>query len=238
MGLSATEQEEIAAAVAHDGWGVTPPVVPQLAVDRLAAELALVAADLPSRSGARDLFARSPAVRALATSPAVRSVAEAVLGPHCFAVRALLFDRTPSADGKMVWQQGLAIAVRERAHVAGWGPWSEKQGVPHVQPPTEVLERMLAVRVHLDDCGADDGPVRVLAGSHRVGRLSAAAIESWRAAAPAVDCLAERGAIVAFRPLILHASAPAVAPAHRRVVHLDFAAEALPEPLEWHESVA
>jgi len=236
MALSTAEREEIAAAIAHDGWGVTPPVVPQLAVDRLAAELSLVAADLPSRRGERDVFDRSPAVRALATSPEVRSVAEAVLGPHCFAVRALLFDRTSAAAPALGWQQRTTVAVQRRAHVAGWGPWTEQQGVPHVQPPDDLLERMLAVRMHLDDTGPAAAPVRVLAGSHRVGRLSAAAIESWRGAASAVECVAERGALVAFRPFLLHALSPGGA-SHPRVLHLDFAAEPLPAPLEWHASV-
>ena len=95
-------------------------------------------------------------------------------------VRAILFDKTPSANWKVVWHQDLTIAVRERGVVSGFGPWSEKEGVVHVQPPIELLERMLAVRVHLDDCGADNGPVRVLPASHRVGRLSGEAIDEWR----------------------------------------------------------
>ena len=238
MSLSEVEQGELVAAIERDGWAVTPPVVPQLVVDRLIAELIGVAAGREGRGGVRNLFDVSPAVRALATSPEVRSVAEAVLGPSCFAVRAILFDKTPAANWKVIWHQDLTIAVRERVTVPGFGPWSEKEGVPHVQPPTELLERMLAVRVHLDDCGADNGPVRVLPGSHRVGRLSAAAIEHWRAARDAVDCLAERGAILAFRPLLLHASSPATVAAHRRVIHIEFAADELPEPLAWHASVA
>jgi ectoine hydroxylase-related dioxygenase (phytanoyl-CoA dioxygenase family) len=185
----------------------------------------------------RNLLDDSPAVRELATSETVRSVAEAVLGPHCFAVRAILFDKTPRANWKVVWHQDVTIAVRERANVPGFGPWSEKEGVVHVQPPVELLERMLAVRVHLDDCGADNGPVRVLPGSHRVGRLSAEAIDQWREGQAPVDCLAERGSILAFRPLILHASSPAKAPAHRRVVHIEFAADELPAPLDWHSRV-
>jgi ectoine hydroxylase-related dioxygenase (phytanoyl-CoA dioxygenase family) len=236
MSLRSAEQEQLAAAIARDGWAVTPPLVSQLEVDALVAALAPLAGD--ARGGVRNLLDVAPAVRALATSPAVRSVAEAVLGPECFAVRALLFDKTPDANWKVVWHQDLTIAVRARANVAGYGPWSVKAGVPHVQPPAELLERMLAVRVHLDDCGAENGPVRVISGSHRVGRLSGAAIDSWRANADATDCLAERGAILAFRPLILHASSPATAPAHRRVVHLEFAAEALDAPLEWHAQVA
>jgi len=45
----------------------------------------------------------------------------------------------------------VTIAVRERREAEGFGPWSEKEGVPHVQPPAEILEKMVAIRVHLDD---------------------------------------------------------------------------------------
>ena len=169
MSLRPAEQQELAAAIARDGWAVTPPLVPQLEVDARVAALEPRATD--GRGGARNLFDAAPAVRALATSPAVRSVAEAVLGPGCFAVRALLFDKTPDANWKVVWHQDLTIAVRERRDgVPRYGPWSEKEGVPHVQPPAALLDRMLAVRVHLDDCGTDNGPVRVLPASHRPAR--------------------------------------------------------------------
>ena len=236
MGLSVVEQSTFAESVARDGWAVTSPVVPQLEIDRLVAEVAPLAGD--GRGGVRNLLDTSPVVRTLATSVPVRSVAEAVLGAGCFAVRAILFDKTPGANWKVVWHQDVTIAVRQRERVHGFGPWTEKAGVPHVQPPADVLEGMLAVRVHLDDCGADNGPVRVIPGSHRMGRLSAAAIDAWRGSAQVVDALAARGAIIAFRPLILHASSPATAPEHRRVIHIDFAAVELPEPLEWHNRVA
>ena len=236
MALSVVEQTEFAGAIERDGFAITPPVVPLLEVERLLADVAPLSAD--GRGGVRNLLDASSTVRELAASPAVRAAAEAVLGPECFAVRALLFDKTPGANWKVVWHQDLTIAVRERAEVAGFGPWSEKAGVVHVQPPAELLARMLAVRVHLDDCGADNGPVRVVPGSHRAGRLSALAIDTWRASAATVDCLAARGAILAFRPLLLHASSPAAAPAHRRVIHIEFAGEALPPPLDWYSRVA
>lgn len=237
MSLSAAEELEFAATVEREGWAVTAPVVPQLVVDNLVAELSPIATEHEARGGVRNLLVRFPTVRALARSRAVRSVAEAVLGPHCFAVRAILFDKTPTANWKVVWHQDLTIAVRERATVSGFGPWSEKEGVAHVRPPEALLERMLAVRLHLDDCGADNGPVRVLPGSHRVGRLSAGAIDQWRGAREEVACLAERGAILAFRPLLLHASSPATVAGHRRVVHIEFAVDELPEPLAWYDRV-
>jgi ectoine hydroxylase-related dioxygenase (phytanoyl-CoA dioxygenase family) len=241
MSFAIAERESLAAAVETAGWAVTPPVVPQLTLDVLVDMLSPLArggGGGAGRAGVRNLFETAPAVRALASSSAVRAVAEAVLGPHCFAVRALLFDKTAEANWKVVWHQDLTIAVREPARVPGYGPWSEKAGIPHVQPPIELLERMLAVRVHLDDCGMGNGPVRVLDGSHRVGRLSPEAIDQWRAHRAPVECLVERGGILACRPLLLHASAPAASPAHRRVIHFEFAAEELPPPLEWHARIA
>jgi ectoine hydroxylase-related dioxygenase (phytanoyl-CoA dioxygenase family) len=238
VGLSTVEQSEVAAAIEHDGFVTTGPVVPQLTVDRLAAEVSGISDPEASRGGIRNLFELSAATRELATSAAVRQVAESVLGPHCFAVRAILFDKTAAANWKVVWHQDLTIAVRARVITAGFGPWTEKAGVTHVQPPIEILERMLAVRVHLDDCGPDNGPVRVLPRSHRVGRLSASAIEAWQGGSESVECVADRGAILAFRPLILHASSRATVPGHRRVIHIDFAAEELPPPLEWYERYA
>jgi ectoine hydroxylase-related dioxygenase (phytanoyl-CoA dioxygenase family) len=233
--LSTLDRTALADAVERDGWAVTPPVVPERDVDSVLAELAPLG--VASRGGVRNLLDTSPSVRSLALSPAVRAVAEAVLGEHCFAVRAILFDKTPDANWKVVWHQDLTIAVRKRADVAGFGPWSDKAGVPHVQAPAELLARMLAVRVHLDDCGAQNGPVRVISGSHREGRLTAAEVESRRVATAPVDCLVARGGVLAFRPLILHASSPATTPAHRRVVHFEFAIDELPPPLEWHARV-
>jgi len=96
-----------------------------------------------------------------------------------------------------------------------------------------VLERMLAVRVHLDNCMAENGPVRVMSGSHTVGKLAACEVDEWRARSPSVDCLVARGGILAFRPLLLHASSPAIRPGHRRVVHLEFAVGDLPDRLDW-----
>ena len=72
-------------------------------------------------------------------------------------MRGLYFDKLPEANWKVPWHQDLSIAVRARLDVEGFGPWTEKAGVLHAQAPAAVLERMLAVRVHLDDCGRENG---------------------------------------------------------------------------------
>jgi ectoine hydroxylase-related dioxygenase (phytanoyl-CoA dioxygenase family) len=123
--------------------------------------------------------------------------------------------------------------VKQRIDVAGFGPWSVKAGVRHVQPPVRVLENMLTVRVHLDDCGPDNGPLNVLPGSHAAGVLKAAEIESWRRNQAPMSCVARAGDAVLMRPLLLHASSVALRPGHRRVIHIEFAGTDLPGGLDW-----
>lgn len=228
-------------ALARDGYTIVHDAVDACAVDELIHELRPISEALSGvRGGARNLLRSVPAVRHLAQSAALRAIAERSLGPGALAVRALLFDKTPGANWKVVWHQDLTIAVRERREVERFGPWTEKEGVPHVQPPVEVLERMLAVRLHLDDCTELNGPVRVLPGSHRGGRLTSAEVEFQRKTVQEVVCTVPRGGVLAFHSLLLHASSPALKPAHRRVVHVEYdGAEwrTLPGELAWYDAV-
>ena len=137
------------------------------------------------------------------------------------------------ANWKVPWHQDLTIEVRKKLDVSGFGPWSTKAGVVHVQPPASTLENMLAVRIHLDDCDESNGPLRVIPGSHRLGRLTSEQILRI-AAQPAVRCTVPAGGVMLMRPLLVHASSACRDPRHRRVIHLEFAAGALPAGLEWH----
>jgi ectoine hydroxylase-related dioxygenase (phytanoyl-CoA dioxygenase family) len=226
-------------ALARDGYAVVPEALTAPEVDALLAAVAPLAdAAAGTRGGVRHLLRNVPAVRALARHPAVRGAAESALGAGAFAVRGLLFDKTPGANWKVVWHQDLTVALRERREVPGFGPWTEKDGVAHAQPPAALLADLVAVRVHLDDCTEANGPVRVLPGSHRAGRLTAADVDRWRAAVPEVVCTVPRGGLLLFHALLLHASSPAREPAHRRVVHLEFVAPRwaeLPGGLAWHD---
>jgi ectoine hydroxylase-related dioxygenase (phytanoyl-CoA dioxygenase family) len=188
--------------------------------------------------GVRDLIWRLPEIRRLARSPELLEIVEAILGPGAVVVRGLFFDKTVNTNWNLPWHQDLTIAVCARRDVPGFGPWTVKAGIPHVHAPANLLERMVTFRLHLDDCAASSGPMRVLPGSHTNGKLDAGAIASWsaRAGELAVDCLALAGDAVVMRPLLLHSSASGTALGHRRVIHLEYAAEALPHGLEWYEN--
>ena len=141
-----------------------------------------------SSYGVRDLLRLAPTVRTLADSPVLRAIVDPLAGAAARPVRGIYFDKTPNANWKVSWHQDLSIAVRERRDVDGFGGWSVKAGVPHVQPPAEILETMLTVRLHLDDTDETNGALRVVPGSHRLGRLSAEAIRHTVDQTPSVVC--------------------------------------------------
>jgi len=185
-------------------------------------------------AGRRHLLGRIPAVRALAGGPPLEHLLAALGCGPVRPVRAVFFDKNPTHNWKVPWHQDLTIAVREQRESAGFGPWSVKDGVPHVQPPVELLARMVTLRVHLDDCDADNGALRVRPGSHRHGRISAEELSRWEQAGE-FTCTVRAGGVVAMRPLLLPASSPARNPRHRRVIHLEFSPDRLPEPLKWFD---
>jgi ectoine hydroxylase-related dioxygenase (phytanoyl-CoA dioxygenase family) len=82
---------------------------------------------------------------------------------------------------------------------------------------------MVTLRVHLDDCGEDNGPLDVLPGTHLAGRLARTDVARLTQAAEPLLCLAARGDILAMRPLLLHRSQRARKPAARRILHLEWA---------------
>lgn len=181
----------------------------------------------------RNLITELPTLAGVVCMPGVRELVMYLLGPDAFVVRAIYFDKLPGANWKVAWHQDQAIAVKGRADLAGYGPWSVKQGVQHVEPPASVLEKMLSLRIHLDDCGADNGPLRVAPGSHRFGRLANTDAERVRQSRDEVICTAGAGDAVLMRPLLLHASSQSESPGHRRVLHFEFASQSLPQAIEW-----
>jgi ectoine hydroxylase-related dioxygenase (phytanoyl-CoA dioxygenase family) len=227
----------ISKRIENDGFAVVPNVISETKVAELIATVGKADFVRSTRGddvcGARNILA-VPEIAALACDTEIVSLVADVIGADCRAVRGIFFDKTPGANWPVVWHQDLSLAVAEQHDVAGWGNWSIKAGIQHVQPPAETLEQMVTLRIQLDDSDADNGPLRVLRGSHRLGKVSPEKIKTLRAEVPETTCIASAGSVLAMKPLILHASSAARKPAHRRVIHLEFAPyDLLPPGLSW-----
>ncbi len=187
---------------------------------------------LPKQAGVR--VHRNASLRPfLMSAGPVGAVAASVLGQACQPVRAILFDKTPATNWSVGWHQDRTIAVAKRAEVDGFGPWTVKNGLVHVAPPFDLLARMVTLRVHLDPVPTTNAPLLIAPGSHRLGAISQPKVHLVVRQYGTKVCLADAGDIWLYATPILHASAAASVPAHRRVLHVDFAIGNLPGGLRW-----
>jgi hypothetical protein len=169
----------------------------------------------------------------LASGGPIGSVAAAVLGEEVRPVRAILFNKTPQTNWALAWHQDRTICVWEQRETPGFGPWTIKSGMHHVAPPFGLLARMVTLRAHLDDVPASNAPLLVAPGSHKFGRVTERDINEVVRQCGTRACLAKAGDVWLYATPILHASDAAASPARRRVLQVDYAAEALPYGLEW-----
>ena len=158
-----------------------------------------------------------------------------LIGPAVVPVRSILFDKRAGSNWPVPWHQDISIAVAAKEAVDGYGPWSVKGNIPHVQPPEALLAKMITVRIHLDETTIDNGALKVVPGSHLRGKLANDA--DWRVRdRDAVVCECSPGDVLLMAPLILHSSERAKIPGRRRVIHFEFAEPGmLDSKLSWHE---
>ena len=172
----------------------------------------------------KDLIGPSGSLGALATQQTGRTARP---------VRVLFFDKTPASNWAVSWHQDRTIAVKQRADIEGYGPWSIKGGVIHVEPPVAILQNMLTLRLFLDDCDEDNGPLEVVVGSHQHGRLPERNLDEAVERGTVFVGRGRAGDVLVMKMLAVHSSKRAVSPSHRRVLHIDYATIDLPAPLEW-----
>ncbi|MFD1951133.1 phytanoyl-CoA dioxygenase family protein [Sphingomonas arantia] len=184
------------------------------------------------RAGVR-LTGHTALATMLMPSGRIGRLAARALDAACLPVRAILFDKSAATNWALGWHQDRTIVVKERHDMPGFGPWTIKQGLQHVAPPFAYLSAMVTLRVHLDDVSPDNAPLRIAAGTHRLGLLPEPVIPGVVARHPLHDCTAKAGDVWIYATPILHASDRAKSVTRRRVLQVDYSAKALPSPLEW-----
>jgi ectoine hydroxylase-related dioxygenase (phytanoyl-CoA dioxygenase family) len=207
--------------VRDEGYGLIPDVFAPSEIRSLLT--ALQGEALPrTRAGVRHAM-RSAAVARTANDPRMLDIARKILGPAAIPFRATLFEKLPDSNWLVAWHQDTALPLQERREASGWGPWSIKDGVNYAHAPAKALEKVVALRLHLDDSILNNGPLRVLPATHTKGVLTDEEIFSIAAQTSNVDCLMPIGGIVAMRPLVIHASSKSQTENPRRVLHIEYA---------------
>jgi hypothetical protein len=215
--------------LASDGFAVLPQLLPDQDIREITARLGQLD---ESPAGTRTLLAQ-PWCAALGERICRDPRLSAVLPCDARVVQCTLFDKRLSCNWLVTLHQDLSIPVASRVTSPLCGGWSCKEGVLYVQPPVTVLEDLLAVRLHLDDCDEGNGALRAVPGSHRLGRLKPSEAQRQREARGEQLLPVARGGALLMRPLLLHSSSKALRDSPRRVLHFLLGPAGLPEGLRW-----
>ncbi|MEM8816557.1 MAG: phytanoyl-CoA dioxygenase family protein [Pseudomonadota bacterium] len=215
-----------------DGVEIRKGVLPRKVIESIKSDIDLGSPKL-QKYGIRNLENRFESIADLVSDDGLLSLAGQLLGGDPSLVRALFFDKTPAKNWLVSWHQDKTVALNATADLAGWGPWSVKDGVHHAQVPESVLNRMITIRLHLDSADEDNACLEVIPGSHKHGVLEQREIAEVVSNAAALPCVVDAGDAVIMRPHVVHRSRKSRQPSHRRVVHLEFSDFELPRGRAW-----
>ncbi len=186
-------------------------------------------------AGTRCLLDLEP-VRAASLVLKEKLIQRGILPSGAKAIQAIAFDKTAAANWKVIWHQDVVFPLAQPPSSPHCETPSKKNGIDCARMPREVLEQLLAARVHLDDCDITNGPLRISPGSHLSGILKSVEIASEVKKFGQREILAKEGEALLMKPLLLHASSPASAPKHRRVLHFVYHS-GQPVPEAWHRAI-
>lgn len=175
-----------------------------------------------SRAGARNLMT-NPTVAAAANDVGLLRLARRLLGEGAVPFRATLFEKSDKVNWLVAWHQDTALPLTAPNASPEWGPWSKKAGLLYAHAPSWALARILALRIHLDDSTRENGPLKVIPGSHLLGVLSDKEVSGIVRRQEKVECEVGRGGVLAMRPMLIHASSKARSDEKRRVLHIEYA---------------
>lgn len=215
------------------GYVVLGPIVSEPVCDSL---LRVVEASTQRRQAGSRRLLDEPEVAQIARILRDESVLADLLPPTAVAVQCTLFSKHMQSNWSVAPHQDLSIPVSARLEISGWTGWSRKQNAWFVQPPVTILETLIAVRLQLDPVDASSGPLRVMPGSHRHGRLALESLARMTSA-QMTPCLVERGGTLVMKPLLVHASGKMAATSARRVLHFLYGPSQLPDGLRWADVI-
>jgi ectoine hydroxylase-related dioxygenase (phytanoyl-CoA dioxygenase family) len=226
-----TQVKEVKAHLQQHGYALLRGFLCNEELDRLR----IACAQLDLAYGQRNLLQTVPAVKAFLLSTKVQDLLSTIGYAGSAVARSLFFNKNAAHNWLVPWHQDKSIALRGRAETPGYGKWTVRDSVHQAEPPQDLLENMLTLRLHLDAADAANGALKLIPGSQADGKLTEQQTREAVKNKPAILCEAGTGDLLLMRPLLLHASDKAVAPGMRRIIHIELSRQDLPAPLQWAE---
>ncbi len=217
------------------GFVITDTLLEKRIPERLLAQLTELNAFDYGQPQPDDLLQASPEVDRVANDEQLLKFLNHATGVRNFPVKAFILDKSRGSNWEIPWHQDLLIAVSRQTDCPGYTNWSVEAGIPHVRPPVSVLEKLITLRIHLDDCGASNGAIHAIEGSHTLGVLDQEQIEALKARSTPRICRAGKNSVMLMKPLLLHYSPASASDVPRRILQIEYGHE-LGNGITWHSA--
>jgi len=165
----------------------------------------------------------------------LKAVLKTLFGDKYFIVKSIYFDKPQTSNWYVSYHQDLTISVDKKFELEGFEFWTTKQNQFAVQPPLNILQNIVTVRIHLDDTDENNGALKVVPKSHLKGIYRPETID-WTVEKE-INCNVPKGGIMLMKPLLLHGSGRTTNNRQRRVIHIEFSSQELPSELSWSERI-
>ncbi|TDO97658.1 phytanoyl-CoA dioxygenase family protein [Flavobacterium sp. 245] len=165
----------------------------------------------------------------------LKNIIESTFGEGYFITKSIYFDKPEKSNWFVAYHQDLTISVDKKIEIENFENWTVKQNQFAVQPPRKILDNNFTIRIHLDNTTQDNGDLKVINNSHSKGILR---IENLDFENNETICEVEKGGIMIMKPLLFNASNKTTNNERRRVIHIEFSKEQLPQGLQWSEKTA
>jgi ectoine hydroxylase-related dioxygenase (phytanoyl-CoA dioxygenase family) len=212
---------EVAASLSQDLFDPGYRHLPHVFAREQIAGLNPILAAIPSHAAGRRWAGHDLA--ALLRNPAMQTVVQILdrALPEMAVIRAVAFRKDAEANWLVPPHQDRSIPVPSANLLPGFDNLTRKDGGWQAEAPEGVLQRMRNCRIFIDAATVDDGPLEVVPGSHRRGRILQSDIPAIVARGQWHPIIGAAGDLVVLSPLLLHRSRRAAVPSGRRVLQLE-----------------
>jgi ectoine hydroxylase-related dioxygenase (phytanoyl-CoA dioxygenase family) len=225
-----------------EGFAIIENVYSENEIEKIISEIEKVTENETENSTFRkseDLFAirqfhkEIPETLNIIFNQNLREIIKLNFGENYFITKSIYFDKPEKSNWFVAYHQDLTISVDKKTEIANFENWTTKQNQFAVQPPKEILEQNFTIRIHIDKTTKENGALKVVNKSHRKGIVRTENVELENEIE--TICEVEKGGIMIMKPLIFHASNKTTNNERRRVIHIEFSNQKLPNELEWSE---
>ena len=227
------------------GFAIINDIYSENEIEKIIAEIEKVTENKTENSTFRkseDLFAirqfhkEIPKTLNLIFNENLNQIIKQNFGENYFITKSIYFDKPEKSNWFVSYHQDLTISVDKKVEIENFKNWTTKQNQFAVQPLKEILEQNFTIRIHIDKTTKQNGALKVLNKSHRKGIVRTENIEIENEIE--TICEVEKGGIMIMKPLLFHASNKTTNNKRRRVIHIEFSNQNLPNELEWSEKMS